>query len=160
MKSPLTFGIALALATAGLAAYALVASIYWPFRTALFPRVLGLPLLLLAIVELVLSLRSVESARGGHAVDFQMTEDLDPVVARRRTAAIFLWIIGFFILILVFGFTLAVPLFVFLYMKVAGQERWGLSLILTGLAGLAMEGMFNRLLHIPFADGWIFTLWR
>jgi hypothetical protein len=109
---------------------------------------------------LILSLTRVEGVRAGHAVDFAMTEDLDPHVARNRTVAIFLWILGFFILILVFGFTLAVPLFVFLYMKFAGHERWTLSLILTMVAWLTMEGLFNRLLHIPFADGWIFSLWR
>jgi hypothetical protein len=121
---------------------------------------LGVPLLVLAILELILSLTRAEDVRAGHAVDFAMTEDLDPHVARDRTVAIFLWILGFFILILVFGFTLAVPLFVFLYMKFAGCERWALSLILTGVAWLIMEGLFNRLLHIPFAEGWIFSLWR
>jgi hypothetical protein len=121
---------------------------------------LGVPLLLLAILELILSLMSVDTGRAGHAVDFAMTEGLDPEVARNRTVAIFLWILGFFILILVFGFTLAVPLFVFLYMKFAGDEGWALSLILTAVAWLTMEGLFNRLLHIPFADGWIFSLWR
>jgi Tripartite tricarboxylate transporter TctB family len=160
MKNAISLRVWMALATAGVAAYALYASLYWPFRTALFPRVLGIPLLALSTMELILSLTTVERAREGHAVDFEMTADLDPHVARKRTVGIFSWILGFFILILVFGFTLAVPLFVFLYMKFAGNERWGLSLILAALAWLTMEGLFNRLLHIPFAEGWISYLWR
>ena len=35
----------------------------------------------------------------------------------------------------------------------------GLTLLLTLLSWLTMEGLFNRLLHLPFSQGWIFSLW-
>jgi hypothetical protein len=149
----------MALGVAGIAAYALYASLHWPFRTALFPRIIGIPLLVLSLIEFILCVATAERAREGHAVDFEMTTDLDPRLARRRTVAIFSWILGFFMLILLFGFTLAVPLFVFLYLKLVGNERWGLSLTFTLLSWLTMEALFNRLLHIPFPEAWIFSLW-
>ena len=51
------------------------------------------------------------------------------------------------------------PLFVFLYLKLAGKEGWVLSLSMTALSWLTMEGLFNRLLHLPFPEGWLFSLW-
>ena len=149
------FSLAIAIA----AGYALYTSLHWPFRTALFPRVIAFPLLILCVIEMVLSVAVVEKGRGGHAVDFEMTTDVDPRTARKRTLAIFSWTVAFLALIVGVGFPLAVPLFVFLYLKVAGKEGWVLTLLLTALSWLFMEGLFNRLLHIPFAPGWLSFLW-
>jgi hypothetical protein len=149
----------LTLAVTLIAGYALYASMYWPFRTALFPRVIGVPLLFFGIVELALSAFGTERQVEGYAVDFEFTTSVDPEVARKRTLAIFLWTLGFLLLILLVGFPLAVPLFVFLYLKMAGKEGWVLTLLLTALAWLFMEGLFERLLHLPFPQGWFLTLW-
>ncbi len=159
MKGFLSSRFLLALAGAMIAGYALYASLHWPFRTALFPRVIAVPLLALSLLELILCVAGPELEREGHAVDFELTKDIDPAVARRRTVAIFSWTFGFFFLILLCGFTLAVPLFVFLYLKLTGKEGWVLTLLLTLLSWLTMEGLFNRLLHLPFPQGWIFSLW-
>lgn len=153
----LRFGLALVVALA--AGYALYASLSWPLRAALFPRVIGIPLLVLAVVEMLLSALVTEKQREGHAVDFELSKDVDSATARKRTTGMFLWIIGFMILILSVGFTIAVPLFVLLYMRLAGGERWGLTLVLTIISWLFIEGLFNRLLHIPFPQGWLFALW-
>ena len=147
------------LAVAILAGYALYASLHWPFRTALFPRVIAFPLLVLCVIEMVLSVVGVEKVREGHAVDFEMTTDVDPQTARKRTLAIFSWTVAFLVLIVGLGFPLAVPLFVFLYLKVAGKEGWVLTILLTAFAWLFMEGLFDQLLHIPFAPGWLSFLW-
>ena len=57
-------------------------------------------------------------------MDFKLSEDVDKATAARRTLLTFGWIFGFFILILFFGFTIAIPLFVFLYLKIQGKEKW------------------------------------
>jgi len=158
MKAKITLNVMLCLAVAAASAYALYASLYWPFRTALFPRVIGIPLFFLAMAEMALSLRPSEKKEPGQAIDFQFTTDIDPALARRRTVMIFSWILGFLLLILLVGFPLAVPLFVFLYLKVAG-EGWLLSGVMTALSWLFMEGLFDWLLHLPFAQGWLFSLW-
>jgi hypothetical protein len=150
---------ALSLATAWAGAYALYASWSWPFRTALFPRVIAIPIIVLALIELSLSVWSVEEEREGHAVDFQLTDAVEPALARTRTIAIVLWTVGLFALILLAGFPLAVPIFVFAYLKIAGREPWTLAAGLTAISWLLMEGLFNRLLHLPFPQGWIFSLW-
>jgi len=150
---------ALSLLTACVGAYVLYASWSWPFRTALFPRVVAVPLLFLSLVELILNLRGDEGEREGHAVDFQFTDAVEPALARKRTIAINLWTLGFLALIVLVGFPLAAPLFVFAYLKIAGREPWRLTVVLTAVSWLVMEGLFNRFLHLPFPEGWIFALW-
>jgi hypothetical protein len=96
-------------------------------------------------------------ASEGHAVDFEFTKDIDPAVVKWRTLAIFTWVVGFFLMILMLGFPVAVPLFVFLYMRWAGGERWTLSLSLTLFSWIFIEGLFDRLLHIPMPQGWLLS---
>ena len=159
MRRFLSLRSILSLTAALVAAYALYASWSWPFRTALFPRVIALPIFFLAVTEWALSVWGSETAQEGHAVDFQLTETVEPALARKRTIAIIAWTLGFFVLILLVGFPLAVPIFVFAYLKIAGREPWTLAIILTAVAWITMEGLFDRFLHIPFPDGLIFGLW-
>ena len=93
-------------------------------------------------------------------MDFQFTDTVEPTLARKRTIAIIIWMLGFLALILLVGFPLAVPIFVFAYLKIAGEEPWTLTLALTAFSWVSMEGLFNRLLHLPFPEGLIFGLWR
>ena len=158
MKPRINFNFLLALAVAFMGGYALYVSNEWPFRTAFFPRMIAISLLLLALIEMALSVFGTEKEREGHAVDFELTTDIDSLVARRRTLTIIVWILGFFALILSVGFPLGVPVFVFLYLKWAGKERWGLTLLLTILSWLLIKGLFDWLLHLPFPPGWIFSL--
>jgi hypothetical protein len=159
MKRLLTIRFLLALAVALIAGYAVYLSFSWPFRAALFPRVIGIPLGLLALTEMFLSAFRTESEREGHAVDFEVSTNIDIAVARKRTLAIFLWTMGFLMLILLVGFPIGVPLFVFLYLKWAGGEKWGLSLTLTVVSWLFVEGLLDRLLNVPMPQGWLLAFW-
>ncbi len=157
MKPVLKVRSLLGLSVTIAAAYALYASWYWPHKTALFPRLISVPLLLLGLLETLLCLYVPEGLREGAAVDFEFSTDVDPIIARKRTLLLFLWIVGFFALILLIGFLLAVPIFIFLYLKVEGKEGWWLTISLTAFSWLFMEGLFDRLLHIPFSQGWLLS---
>lgn len=158
MKAKINLNIMLSLAVAATSIYALYSTLHWPFRTALFPRVISIPLFFLAMTEMVISFYGGGKEKPRTAIDFQMSTDIDPQVASRRTWIIFSWILGFFLSILLVGFPLAVPLFVFLYLKTAG-EKWLFSILMAALSWLFMEGLFDRLLHLPFPEGWLFALW-
>ena len=160
MRRLLNLHCALSLAAVSIAGYALYASWSWPFRTALFPKIIAVPILFLALIEFALSVWSSESERDGHAVDFQLDDTVEPALARKRTIGIIAWTFGFLLLILLVGFPLAVPIFVFAYLKIAGGESWTLTIVLTVISWVFMEGLFNRFLHIPFSEGLIFWLWR
>ncbi|HLO26726.1 MAG TPA: tripartite tricarboxylate transporter TctB family protein [Geobacteraceae bacterium] len=157
MKPVLRVRSLLGLSVTIAAAYALYDSWHWPYKTALFPRLMSVPLLVLGLLETLLCLYVPEGQREGAAVDFEFSAGVDPIIARNRTLSLILWVLGFFALILLIGFLWAVPLFIFLYLKVEGKEAWVLTILLTALSWLFMEGLFDRLLHIPFSQGWLLS---
>ena len=135
----------------------MITAMKWPFRTALFPLMVSISLFMGALADCLLDLfgsKEVVSKQG--IVDFQLSDDIDPAIATRRTLVAFAWIIGFFFLILLLGFSVALPLMVFLFLKVQTKERWGVSLLLTGSALVFFNGLFVWFLNIPFPAGWIF----
>lgn len=141
----------------GLSAWGVVTARAWPWKAALFPVVIGVPVFCLAAAELLWDLFGSSTEARGQTMDFQLSQHLPSEVVVRRTAAISAWILGFLLAILLLGFPIAVPLFVFLYLKIQGQEGWALSSILTATAWGFFYGLFDRLLHLPFPDGWIQT---
>ena len=130
----------------------------WPFRTALFPVSIGICVFFMALAELLLGLFGKEDASAHGALGTKLTDTsdtVDPEIAFSRTLVMFAWIFGFFLMIVFFGFTIAVPLMVFLYLKVQSKEGWGLSLMLTGATLIFLYGLFVWLLETPFPEGWL-----
>lgn len=145
--------VLLSLFVMALAAGALLLSQAWSIRTAMFPRAVGIPLFFLAAAEFVFSLREGAAPTGGAAMDFELSAGVLPRVALQRTLGIFAWIVGFFVAIVLLGFPIAIPLFIFAYLRGEGRERWIITLVLMALAWLLFDGLFVRLLHIPFPRG-------
>jgi hypothetical protein len=137
-----------------LAGYAVYAASGWPWKAALFPIVIGVPVFCLAAAEVVWSL--VGAADTERAMDFEMSADVPAPVATRRTALTVGWMVGFFAGIALIGFPYAVPLFVFLYLRLHGREGWVFSLLFSAAVWLFFHLVFDRLLHLPFPDGWLF----
>ena len=150
--------LAFALAIAVLAAWALLETWGWGIKTALYPRVAAVPLLVLAVAESLMSLKGDNGETDeSEPMDFTATAAVPPVLAARRTVVTVVWIGGFFLAVLLLGFQTATPLFVFAYLKGQGKEGWLLSLALPILAILAFHGLFVNLLHLPLPAG---LLWR
>src|SRR4051812_6487120 len=137
------------------AGFAVFAARAWPWKAALFPLAIGVPLFCLAAAEVLWTLLRPEAR--SEAKDFQLSDDLPAAVALRRTAAAFGWIAGFFALIVLLGFPIAVPLFLLLYLKAQGKEGWTLTIVLTAVVWAVFYTLFDRMLHLPFPDGWIFA---
>ena len=131
----------------------------WRLQARLYPWAIGIPMVILALIQVVLDLKGVErkAESDGAPVDFQMTQTVDPVVAKQRTINIFSWIFGFLVGIWLLGFAITIPLFVFLYLKVQSKEPWLLSIILTAAAWFTFWGLFVWLLNLPFPEGLIFS---
>jgi Tripartite tricarboxylate transporter TctB family len=130
----------------------------WRMQARLYPWAIGIPMVILAIVQVILDLRGVQRKQADAApVDFQFTKNIDPALARRRTINIFSWILGFFLGIWLLGFVITIPLLVFTYLKIQSSESWGLSVALTAGAWLVFYGLFVRLLTLPFPQGLVLT---
>src|SRR5687767_10143594 len=95
--------------------YGVLTAWSWPWKAALFPLAIGIPLFCLAAIEaLWLLLGRTERT---DTKDFQLSDHLPPRETLRRTGIAAAWILGFFVAILLLGFPLAVALFVFSYLK-------------------------------------------
>jgi hypothetical protein len=131
----------------------------WRLQARLYPWAIGIPMLILAIIQVILDLKGVERKQKDDAapMDFQFTQEIDPALARKRTLNMFGWLVGFFIGIWLLGFNITIPLMVFGYLKIQSGEKWWLSLTLTAVAWFSFWGLFVWLLNLPFPDGVIIS---
>ncbi|MGH9893825.1 MAG: tripartite tricarboxylate transporter TctB family protein [bacterium] len=129
----------------------------WPVQAWLYPRVVLIPLIALAVAESLVALRGSESRERETHMDSALETTVDPSVAMRKTLGIAVWIVGFFLTILLVGFHVAVPFFVFAFLR-SRNEGWFLSLALAGTALLAFHALFVRVLHLPLPQGILFRL--
>jgi hypothetical protein len=144
--------LALALGVMAVSGYAVVAAWFWPWKAALFPLVIGIPLFVLSAAEAAWVLFG--KTERGEVQDFQIARDVPEQEVVRRSAAAVAWIVGFFGAIVLVGFAVAVPLFVFLYLKLQAKESWIFSAAFTAGVWAFFYGLFDRLLHLPFPAGW------
>ena len=133
--------------------YGVVTAWSWPWKAALFPLAIGIPLFVLAAAEALWVLFG-RTART-ESREFQLSEHLPPRETLRRTGIAAAWILAFFAAILLLGFNIAVALFVFAYLKFQGDESWLFSAVFTAVTWGAFYLLFDRLLHLPFPAGWL-----
>jgi hypothetical protein len=131
----------------------------WRLQARLYPWAIGIPMLILAIVQVILDLKGVQAKTQSDAtpVDFQFTKEVDPATAKKRAVIMFSWLAGFLLAIWLLGFPIAIALMMFTYLKFQGGESWVLSIALTVVAWLAFWGLFVKLLNLPFPEGLIIT---
>jgi TctA family transporter len=127
-------------------------------RAALFPMVIGIPSLALALLAFGQELSQALRVTAISTSPPEITSPLQPSVARSRLVSIVGWILGFFIAIWLLGFVAAVPIASFLYFRFAGGEKWWISTLLSVAAWAVFYGLFDSLLHLPFPEGQI-LLW-
>jgi hypothetical protein len=130
-------------------------------QARLYPWAIGIPMLFLAIVQVIMDLRGVKAKESSDGpptpMDFQFTQEIEPALAKRRAITMFAWLLGFFVAIVLLGFNLAIPLMMFTYMRFQGKESWVLSLTLTVIAFVFYYGLFVKLLTLPFPEGLLLT---
>jgi hypothetical protein len=127
-------------------------------RAALFPMVLGIPCLGLALLAFGQELFHTLRRTTGRTDSPATSSSPEPAAIRSRAAAIVAWTLGFFLAIWLLGFTLAVPVASFLYFRLAGHEKWPISIALSLAAGAVFYGLFGYLLHVPFPEGQLLEL--
>lgn len=163
-RSVFVFSVAIAL----IGVWALLETRGWPIQAWLYPRVVLVPLVVLALAESLAALRGRESPlivefgegarlgpeEGGREAptDFALDSTVDPSLALRRTFLTAGWILGFFVSVILIGFQVAVPVFVLAYLR-NSKERWLLSVVLAAAAALVFHGLFVSLLHLPLPPG-------
>lgn len=129
------------------------------YRAGLFPWVIGIPTLILGLAQLGRDLYGKKKKKiAGLAESVETHVDIAPELVAQRTRGILLWTVGFFVAIWLLGFSYAVPLTLFLYLKFAGKENWVITIAVTFFTWLFYWSLFEKLLSVPFPDGYLITL--
>jgi len=133
----------------------------WRMQARLYPYAIGIPMLICAIIQFVMDLRGVKAKEStdGAPMDFQFQQvNVSEEEARKRTLTMFGWMFGFFAMIWLIGYVIAIPLMVFTYLKFQSNESWLLSTTLTVIAFAFFYSLFVKLLTLPFPDGVVQTM--
>jgi putative tricarboxylic transport membrane protein len=127
------------------------------FKTGLFPWAIGFPVLGMSLVQL-----GKDVMRQGDQVSMAgpgfIEMELPPSIVYRRTVIISGWLIGFFLAIWLFGFSIGGAISTFLYLKLGAREKWLLSFLMASSAWVFTYGLFDCLLNVPFPTGQL-PLW-
>ena len=92
----------------------------WNSTTALFPRVVGFPMLVLTIAILAVDIKN-----GRHQdKDGETDGDAEFTKKSGRMIKYFAWLIGFVVLVWAIGIDYTIPIYIFSYMKIEGKYGW------------------------------------
>jgi len=131
----------------------------WRMQARLYPFVIGIPMIILAIIQVIMDLKGIEHKPDDNVtpMDFQATKTIEPALAFKRTINMFSWFLGFFFGCWFVGFSITIPVMVFSFMYFHGKEKFLLSATLTGIDFVFFWMLFVRLLNLPFPDGQVQT---
>ena len=127
----------------------------WPFATGLFPLTIGIPVLAVALGQLVKDIvvpPKEGGAPGQRIRDIEVDRSVPAHLVVKRAGGFYLCAVGFLGLILLVGFKLAVPIFLGLYLKFLSRAGWLLTLTLMGLMIALVLGVFDNILAVPWPD--------
>jgi len=125
----------------------------WPIRASIVILLLGSIGIVLALAQLRLDFKA---ARAQGAKTLRPTFEVQAIEHQGRWGSleIWAWLWGLFFAIRLIGFPVALPLFVFLYVKLYGG-RWLTAIILTAVTWGFLYGIYDHLLSIPWPKPWI-----
>jgi hypothetical protein len=135
---------------------ALKVSWNWPVRAGIIIWVLGGAGLALTLYQLGTDFKSIfrEPAKVEGIVFEAPLPDVGD--ARWGNLEIWSWLIGLFLVILLVGFPIAVPLFVFAYSKFYGS-RWITAIIMSGASWGFVYGVFEKTLHVRWPEPFLYS---
>jgi hypothetical protein len=117
-----------------------VAKLNYPPGAATMPLIIGGFGAALSLLQLVAEFRA---SRGAYEEQIELRKDIP----------IYLWVWSFVIAITAFGFVMAAPVMLFVYLRFRSRESWWLCLLLS-LAVLALlYGVFQTALGVPLFEG-------
>ena len=137
---------------------AVATAITWSWDTGLFPYAVGIPALLLALWQLVLDLTRAQRSGGGEGdptpqiMDITVDQSLPKDVVRRGTAVAFGWILCFVFSIWFVGFLIAVPLFVFFYLRHRAGATIRVAVTIASIMAIFIWGVFDQIIHTAWPE--------
>jgi len=139
----------------GVAAYAVYGAKEWPLGAGLFPWFVGIPVLIMALVQLMMDAYASMKPRGAAATDtgdLQVDWTMSTAEVAKRALTFAAWLMALFFGIILFGFFVTIPLFTLLYLKFQAQESWTMSIGLTAGMVIFFVGLFDQILHVHWPE--------
>ena len=128
----------------------------FPTKAKLMPLLIGIPAVLLGLVQLIIEYRAVaqELAEGGKQADAEK----EGKEGKKDEKQMIMWITVFFITILSLGFIYASPILVFSFLYFGSKESLKIALISSASTWLLMFIIFVEWFKISLFEGLI-PLW-
>jgi len=132
---------------------ALFVAMDWPIRASIIIFLLGGIGVVLALVQLGLDFKAAR-IEGSKVV--RPTFEVQAIEHQGRWGSleIWAWLWGLFFAVHLIGFPIALPLFVFVYVKTYGGS-WLTAIILTAVTGSFLYGIYDYFLSVPWPKPWI-----
>ncbi len=127
----------------------------WPLGTGLFPRFVGIPVLVMSLIQLIMDAYRTMKTAGGQqreTGDLQVDWTMSTAEVAARGLAFAGWLLGMFLGILLLGFFITVPVFTLLYLRYQAREGWPLTLWLTAGMLVFFVGVFDQILLIHWLE--------
>jgi Tripartite tricarboxylate transporter TctB family len=134
----------------GLFVFALTSSAGWPRAARLFPQVVGVPGLTLAVIYLVRGLLGHERIASAQGADISTVFTNDASTVWRRTLGFGASLLSLMALIWLLGFFIAIPLYISAYLKLSARLKWTHILMLTLGTWIVFFGVFDTYLGIKW----------
>lgn len=125
----------------------------WPVRASIGVLFLGGIGVVLALWQFILDAKQSDANQQRSQFEMPTTA----AESKWGNVEIWSWIIGFYLLIVLIGFPIAVPLFVLSYSKFYGAS-WLVGISLSAIAWGFVYGVFEKILHVPWPEPVIFSL--
>jgi hypothetical protein len=122
-----------------------VAKLNYPAEAASMPLIIGGCGAVLSLLQLIVELRA---SRGVYEEQIDLRKDIP----------IYLWVWSFVVAIVAFGFVLAAPVMLFIYLRWRSRESWWLSLLLSAGTLALLYGLFQVALGVPLFEGLVTPL--
>ena len=125
----------------------------WPIRASIIILLLGGVGVILAGIQLAMDFKAMRT-EGSKLV--RPTFEVQAIEHQGRWGSleIWAWLWGLFFAIHLIGFPIALPLFVFLYVKLYGGS-WLTAIILTAVTGSFLYGIYDYFLSVPWPKPWL-----
>jgi hypothetical protein len=123
------------------AAAAIVARLDYPPEAASMPLIIGGVGAVLSLLQLVIELRASRSLAFEERV--RLSKDLP----------VYLWVWSFVGAVVAFGFVIAAPLMLVIYLRFRSREPWWLTLLLAAAMLGLLYGLFQRVLQVTLFEG-------
>ncbi|MGH7833755.1 MAG: tripartite tricarboxylate transporter TctB family protein [Candidatus Binatia bacterium] len=128
----------------------------WPIRASIVILLLGSIGIVLAVAQVIGDFKTLRRASALPARPTYETPSLEHQ-GRWGSLEIWAWLWGLFFGVHLIGFLAALPLFVFLYVKIYGG-RWMTACLLTAVTWGFLYGVFEQILHVPWPPPLLFSV--